>query len=386
MSKIWPFTFNFMLFAGIACVSPFVVLYYQELGFNGTQIGLLTGITPLITFLSAPLWTGLADQTRQHRLIMSFTMLLGAAVLAVFPSLNTFWTVLVAAIFLNIFLSPISSFADSATMVMLADEKELFGRIRLGGTIGFGLAAPIAGMIVHDRGLRFAFWACAALYLLGLVVSQKLVHGHLRDDGKAKGHVRDLISDPRWFVFLTIAFVGGLSLAALNNYFYPYMKELGADEGTMGLALTIGTVAEVPVLLFVNRLLKRLRPYRLLVLTTAITGVRFLLLAASRSPNTVMLTQLLNGMTFSAMWVAGVAYADDHAPVGMRTTAQGLFSAMVLGIGMAVGGFVGGPLLESVGGRTLYLIFGVGVFAILAVVVIVQRGLATNRAASTIGM
>ena len=61
MNKVWPFTFYFFLFAGIAFISPFLVLYYQELGFSGTQIGLLTGVSPLVTFFSATLWTGLAD-------------------------------------------------------------------------------------------------------------------------------------------------------------------------------------------------------------------------------------------------------------------------------------------------------------------------------------
>jgi len=53
MRMAWPFTVNALLFASGACVFPFFVLYYQSLGFSGTQIGLLTGITPLINTLSA---------------------------------------------------------------------------------------------------------------------------------------------------------------------------------------------------------------------------------------------------------------------------------------------------------------------------------------------
>jgi MFS family permease len=32
---------------------------------------------------------------------------------------------------------------------------------------------------------------------------------------------------------------------------------------------------------------------------------------------------------------------------------------MVFGIGMAAGGFLGGPLLESLGGRSLFTIYGI---------------------------
>jgi PPP family 3-phenylpropionic acid transporter len=382
MRKIWPFTFNFLLFAGIASVAPFIVLYYQGLGFTGTQIGLLTGITPLITFFSAPLWTGLADATRRHRLMMSLAILAGVITIFVFPLLNAFVSVLLIAILLNTFIAPVPSFADSATMFMLADEKEMYGRIRLGGTIGYGLAASIAGVLVQNYGFKFAFWGCAVLFLLGFIVSQKLVYGQLKADDPAGGSVRTLLANPRWPLFLTVAFAGGSALAALNNYFFPYMKELGANESTMGLALTIGTISEIPVLFFGNRLIKRLRSYGLLMLTMVVTGIRLLLFAASGTPSLVLFIQLLNGLTFPAMWVAGVSYADENAPAGMSTTAQGLFGAMVLGFGTAVGGFIGGPLLESMGGRGLYLVFGVAVLATVAIVTLIQRRLPAEQKTS----
>jgi MFS family permease len=59
------------------------------------------------------------------------------------------------------------------------------------------------------------------------------------------------------------------------------------------------------------------------------------------------------------MWSAGVAYADEHAPSNLKSTAQALFGAMSFGFGSAVGGFVGGLLLDSVGSRGMYTVFGV---------------------------
>jgi PPP family 3-phenylpropionic acid transporter len=376
MRKLWPFAFNFLWFAASAFVSPFLVLYYQGLAFTGVQIGLLTGITPLITLVSTPLWTGLADATRRHRLIMSLAILVGAITVFVFPLLRAFVPVFLIAVLLYVFVSPVTPLADSATMFMLADEREMYSRIRLGGTIGYGLAAPIAGMLVQDHGLRVAFWGSAALLLVGLLVSQELVHGQLKANRPAGGGVRTLISNPRWLPFLTAAFAGGLALAATNNYFFSYMKELGANESTMGFALTVGTLSEIPILFFGNRLIKRLKPYGLLMLSMVVSGLRMLLFAACGTPGSVLFVQLLNGLTFPAFWVAGVSYADETAPAGMSATAQGLFSAVVFGFGMAVGGLVGGPLLTSTGGRTLYAVFGAAVLVTMAIVALIQQRLA----------
>jgi len=97
------------------------------------------------------------------------------------------------------------------------------------------------------------------------------------------------------------------------------------------------------------------------------------LLAIARTPEAALLLQLINGLTFPAMWIAGVAYADQYAPPGMRATAQGLFGAMVFGLGLAVGGFVGGPILESWGGQAVFLIFGVVVLIVVAAVILLQK-------------
>jgi PPP family 3-phenylpropionic acid transporter len=196
--------------------------------------------------------------------------------------------------------------------------------------------------------------------------------------------LRILLSNPRWILFLIVALSSGLALAGVNNYFFPYMKELGAGTSMMGIALTIGTITEVPVLFFGNRLLRLFKPYGLFMLAAAVTAIRVLLFAANSTPAFALVIQLLNGFTFPAMWMAGVAWANAHAPQGMTATAQGLFGAMTFGFGMAVGGFLGGPLLESLGGRGLYLVFGSIALATVIVAALVERRLPKEMPAAPI--
>jgi PPP family 3-phenylpropionic acid transporter len=220
-----------------------------------------------------------------------------------------------------------------------------------------------------------AFWGCAALFFLAFLFSQKLVYSQLHEEAQAKGQISTLMMNPRWLLFLVIAFTSGTALAAYNNYLFPYLKELGASESTMGLALTIGVISEIPLLFFGNQLIKRFKSNGLLMLTMLVTGLRMLLFAATEMPSFILASQILNGLTFPLFWVAGVSYADENAPEGMSTTAQGIFSAMVLGFGTAAGGFIGGPLLDGFGGRNLYLFFGVAVVVIAAIVALIQKRL-----------
>jgi PPP family 3-phenylpropionic acid transporter len=379
MNKVWPFSLNFLIFAAVAFIAPFLVLYYQSLGFNGTQIGLLAGLTPLVTMVSAPFWTGLADQTRRHRLIMSATLGVSVALLLVLPGFSAFAPILLLIVLFNAFYAPVSSFTDSATMFMLGDKKELYGRVRLGGTFGFGIAATIAGVFVQNYGIRYAFWGGALLLFLALLVSQKLVFGQARAGVAIQQGLRTLLVDRRWILFLTLALAGGFALAANNSYFLPYMKELGTAESLMGVVLTIGVLSEIPVLFFSNRLLQRFTANGLLLLAMIVTGLRLVVLAMVQTPEAALLLQLINGLTFPAMWIAGVAYADQYAPPGMRSTAQGIFGAMVFGLGLAIGGFVGGPILEQAGGQAVFLIYGVIVLAVTLAVALLQCRWGTTR-------
>lgn len=385
MRKIWPFSLSFLFFAGVAFVMPFMVLYYQSLGFSGAQIGVLVGLTPLITLLSSPLWTGLADATHRHRLFMSIALLVGADAIATLPFLKTYLPVVGLIVFYNIFFSPVSAFADSATMFMLAGQKEMYGRIRVGGTIGFGLAATLAGFLVQNYGLKLAFWGGGFIFFLAFLVSQKLVYNPAMGATTPKMGAFTLLKNRRWLLFLSLALAGGLASTVTNSYLFSFMKDLGSSEGIMGLALTIGTLSEIPTFFFGNWLLKRFKSRQLLNLALIITGLRLLGLSLSTSPELVLLTQLLNGVSFSAMWMAGVSYADENAPVGMSASAQGLFGATVYGFGAAVGGFAGGLLLESLGGRGMYLVCGLVVMVTILIVAVLESRMPAEQVVISTG-
>ncbi len=386
MKNFWPFTANFFIYAAFAIVVPFFVLYFQELGFSGEEIGIIAGFTPLVTTISGPFWTNLADRTRKYHLILGFLFASAILVLTVFPFFNLFMIVFLLLILFNLFVGPFVSFIDTSTMHMLGDRKDQYGRVRLGGTFGFGFAAALAGGMVEKYGMPSAFWVSAAFFGMAFMVTRKLRFAgqEKTDEIEPRANILSLLREPRWAVLLAVAFVSGIGFAASSTYFYPYMAGLGARESLMGIAVLVGTLAEVPVLFFGGWFFKLFRPFTLLILATAMTGLRLILLALINSPELVLVVQLMNGLTFVLMWTAGVAYADKHAPRNMKATVQGLFGAMNFGIGSAVGGFIGGPILVSVGGNGLFMLYGIIVLAFGAAAWVVGERLNGKKAVAVL--
>jgi PPP family 3-phenylpropionic acid transporter len=369
MKKIWPFSFYFLYFAAFSALIPFFVIFYQQLGFNGTEIGLLTGVPPLITLFAAPLGTGLADSMRKHKLIMGIGILSAVAMAVLLPAFRGFVIIFVIIILYNIFMAPVGSLADSATMTMLGEEKAMYGRIRMGGTIGWGVFAPIAGFVVQHYGLNSAFWIFTVIMVINFFVSQQFDFGKHEEHEQSHGGIKFFLTDRKWIFFLAASFLGGVGAFSVASYLYPYMAGLGATEIQMGIASLIATLTEIPIFFFGNTLVKRYGAQRLVTASLVLMGLRGLMFAAASTPLMVYAVQALGGTMFALLWLAGVSYAEENAPAGLKSTAQGLFSAMSFGFGSAVGGFIGGILLESIGGRSMFLVLGV---AILAAIVLIE--------------
>jgi PPP family 3-phenylpropionic acid transporter len=380
VKKIFPFSFYLLYFGANACLLPYWILYYQSLGFSGTQIGLLSALPSLITLVGAPFWTAIADTTHHHRFIMGGTLLISVGLVVVFPFLKTFIPVL-AVLLLSVFMiSPANSFADAATMTMLGDQKNMYGRVRVGGTIGWGIFASIAGVVIEKHGLYLAFWSYAALMFISILVSQKFVfQDSKQDDVSIKYGLRTLFSDRRLVLFLTTAFVCGMALMPINVFLSAYMAEYGIGESVLGYALGIATLSELPMLFYADRLLAKLKPHGMLILSMLATLTRLFLYAIFVTPTGILAFQLINGLTFASLWVAGVSYVNEIAPPGLSATAQGIFGATVFGFGSAAGGFLGAILLERVGGAHMYAFFSVLMLVAMVVYLLLERRLPKVR-------
>ena len=373
--KFWPFSFYFFYFGAIATMLPYLVLYYGELGLVGRQIGFLTALPPLITLISAPLWTGVADSTHRHRLVLTLSLLFSIVFILSVSMVTSFWQLLPLIVMFAFCIAPANSLADSATMTMLEGEREMYGRVRLGGTFGWAVASIMAGMIIEQRGLHSSFYMFAILMFMTMLVGQKLIFSKVETRVSVRHGIQALLGKPRWVLFLATAFVAGVGLAVVNTYLLFYMDELGSSKTLMGVTMVVATISEIPILFFSNRLISRLKAHGLLVFGVAMTGIRLLLLAAINQPIGVTVVQLMNGLTFSAIWVAGVTYANDNAPRGVSATAQGLFGSVLMGFGAATGNFLGGFLIDTFDTRVMYLFFGVFVLGSLAIFSLVDRRL-----------
>jgi PPP family 3-phenylpropionic acid transporter len=185
--------------------------------------------------------------------------------------------------------------------------------------------------------------------------------------------LRIVFTDRRWVFFLFIIFVAGVGTAVHSNYLSLLFQHLGAKKTLVGFAVTITMLSELPILFFSNRLLRWFKPNRLLMLATIFIGLRCLFYAFSSTPLVILSIQVLHGLTYPTLWVAGVTYAAENAPPGLEATSQGILASVLTGFGMSAGGLLGGILIDSYGIARMYLYVGLIVLSATVVFIILQN-------------
>jgi PPP family 3-phenylpropionic acid transporter len=362
--------FYFFQYAAGSSLFPFLALFYEQLGIAGTQIGLLVAIPQLVTLFGGSLWGGLADATQQHGRLLRVAIVLVIILTLVLSRVTAFWLLIAVIVVLAFFRTPIGPLVDNSVLELLGERRAQYGKLRLWGAVGWGVAAPVVGRLVERFGLTASFYAYALLMLGGLIVSWWLPISRTGIGQDYFRGLRRLVADPRWLSFLVFLSVGGMTLSVVHNYLFLYLDDIGASSSLMGLSLTVATLGELAAFLSSDRLLLRLGTRRLLVVSLLAHVVRVSLYSVLRVPWLVLPVQLLHGLSFSAMWVACVSYANQIAPEGMGATAQGLLNGVFFGLGGALGALSGGFAYERFGFAVMFRLAAVlGLLGVLLFVV-----------------
>lgn len=362
----------FFIFAAIASFFPYLVLHYKQLGLSGKQIGILTSLFPLVTVLAAPIWGGIADTTQRHKTLL--IMMLAGAVSSAFllSQATSYFLILLLITTFAISVASIGSIIDSSVLSSLGTRKQDYGKFRLWGTIGFGVASLIAGFITQKFGLSWAFYMYILFLSLVLVLALKFPI-QKTSFRKPLGSSNFEFQSPAWLKFLLIVFIIGIGLGISGNYLLLRMENLGISRTYMGLTLVSLTLSEIPLMIFGHRLLKVWPAQRWLFVALFFMCLRLLFNSLAVAPWHFLLIQLLHGPTFALVWVAGISYTDELAPPHLKATSQGLFSSTLNGLGGSLGALIGGFLYDAFGAVQMFSYASLGLSALAILYVVLTR-------------
>lgn len=275
-----------------------------------------------------------------------------------------FWLFFLLTCLIRIAISSAFSLSDTACFQQLGERPQDYGLQRLWGTVGWGITAPLSGLLVDFLNERQGFRSYAPGFYLaaGLLVLQCLVgcRWRLGPSQRARSIVRNvgrLLRQPRHLCFLLDIFVVGSCSSIHWYYVYWYLQELQATKLLMGLTLaTQSFLGDLPFMFLSGWLIGKLRHINVVRLAFVGFFLKFLCYSYLRNPWWAIGIELLQGPTYGSFYVAMTSYARSISPPGTEAT----FLSIILGVfdclGIAAGSCLGGLGIHYFEARTTYFI------------------------------
>lgn len=348
-------------------MSPFLVLYFQDLGFTGSLIGILVGVPRLVTLVGGPAWSGIADVTSQHRRILILALVGTALSAGAMLITENFWAMMVLVCLFALFMAPVMPLVDNAVLDLLGAQRNAYGQQRLWGTIGWGASTAALGIVTQHWGLRWMFYAYLLLIGIALVFVLRLKIPSVSLSTPFRKGLAVMMANRLMVVLMVTVFLLGLFGAMVRSYIVLHLGALGASRTVIGWAMTLGVVGELPIFFLGDRLLRQWGARGLMGFSALIFAAQAFLFALIEAPYLMLPAQMLHGPSFSAMLMARVSYAKTLAPKGMGATAQAVLGALGGGFSGALGAALGGVLYDAVGGAALFALSGLGGLVALGV-------------------
>jgi len=266
------------------------------------------------------------------------------------------------------------------TRAVVAAQLEPTGELRAGNALlnvaftgGAAIGPGLAGLVVAGFGVQTALLLDAvSFYVIAwiLLTAGPMPHadpedGRMRERVRAGlAYIREKAALRRLLIAQGAAFV---FFAAVIPVEVVYAKEtLGTSDSGYGLMLASWGVGMV-LGSFVFAAVRRASLALLLLFSTLAVGAGYIGLAAAPTLALACAASVLGGTGNGVQWVSTISAVQEMTAAGMQARVMSVLES--IGAAMPGLGFlVGGIIAATASPRTAFLVAGLGVFAIVAVV------------------
>jgi nucleoside transporter len=362
---------------------PLIFGYLPSLGFSASEQSWILNAFPIAAIVGMFFSNQFADRTFAAERFLSVSHLVGGVAMLALAWTRSFWPFFAAMIVHCLFYVPTLSITNSIAFAHMKDAQKEFGFVRMGGTLGWVLAAWPMTFILVDWAKVNATPTAGFVSWLGAVLGSGLSGPALQDGTKATFIVAGVASLVLSAVSLTLphtpprpaaagatrfAWLEALGLLAVpfilvlwlvtfvdstvhNLYFNwsaTFLSTSAAANG-VGIAgnwimpvMSIGQVAEILTMLVLGAALKALGWRTTMIVGILGHAVRFAVWAfLPQSTAIVILINLLHGIAYAFFFATVYIFVDEYFPSDVRASAQGLFNLMILGLGPLVANVLG---------------------------------------------
>jgi nucleoside transporter len=336
----------------------------QNMAASGGQIGQAFS-TQSWGAIIAPFIIGLiADRYFNAEKILGVLHLIGAGLMYFMSISENFAEFYPHVLGYMLVYMPTLALVNSVSFNQMKDPAKEFSLIRVWGTIGWIVAGLSISYLfrwdstesIQGGMLKNTFLlAGGASAFLG-IFSFFLPSTPPRANKSKKVSVSDilgldalkLLANRNFLVFFVSSVLICIPLAFYYQNTNPFLVSTGMENPTG--KMTIGQMSEVAFMLLLPLFFKKYGFKMTILVGMLAWAIRYLLFAYGNADNLAFMLYLgiaLHGICYDFFFVSGQIYTDAKAGSAVKSAAQGLITLATYGVGMLIGFWVAGMVVEA---------------------------------------
>jgi nucleoside transporter len=324
----------------------------QYLHASGAQIGAAYGALAIATIIS-PFFVGfIADKYFSAQRIMGVLHLVGAALLFLATQItdNTifYWLVLVY----SMLYMPTIALSNNIAFSQMDDPGKQFPWIRVFGTLGWILAGVLISSLGFDKENSIVTFMMAAISsaLLGLF---SFILPNTPPKGKSASSGLDLgafilFKNRPYLIFFIAAVLICIPLSFYYGFANVFLNSIGVENAAA--KMTLGQASEAIFIIAIPFLFYKIGVKNMLLMGIAAWLLRYLCFAFGNTDANMWMIYagiILHGVCYDFFFVTGYMYTEKKAGERIKNSAQGLFTLASYGIGMVIGTYSSGYVVDK---------------------------------------
>ncbi|MFN0067975.1 MAG: MFS transporter [Limisphaerales bacterium] len=316
------------------------------LGFSDGQIALVGSAFAIASIVGIFFSNQFADRNFSAEKFMAFSHFVGGLAMLGLYVTKSFPAFFGLMLLHSLFYVPTISVANSLSFANLKDPTKEFGPVRMGGTIGWILASWPLYFILQGKVGAEAMAATRAIFLVSGAASLFLAGfclllPHTPPRRAEAGDRFAWLKAGRQLMlpFILVLFVVTFIDATIHNGYFLVTagfleNQVGFEKKWIMPIMSLGQVAEILTMLVLGLVLKSFGWKVTMIVGILGHAVRFAIYAFfPESPALIIAVQLVHGICYAFFFAAVYIFIDAAFPKDVRTSAQGWFNLLILGLG-----------------------------------------------------
>lgn len=324
------------LLAGGIYYGIFVVFLSSVKHFSTDEVSLISSIPPLAMLVVSPLWGKIIDKSKRLIFLTKIVTLANALTILVLIFTNNFWLFFIIAIIGGCLYAPSTSLMSE---YLLAIEKKIgypFGKVRVWGAIGYGVAGLVSPFIINLWGTTGAMLVSAIIMIGTLAILQFVPELTSADDEneaskelaatkkttKDKGIVFSLLKNKPFLIQLFATNIIMATCNSTSNYsIQVILEKLSCPDSLISTVPFIMVVMEIVFLFIFHKLPFVRRSYLATFSALVILCFRWYFMAAIPNYIFLLLLMLVHGVVVGIMMPVQNNLIADLVPTNQQSTA-----------------------------------------------------------------